>query len=123
MIHLSPCNDSTNKLLSAITTDHYSDVIMSLPNSYQHHSTNTFHYYYLRFLISATFSLFGIVTITATKVKMVKKVQYYYKYATKKQEGTTTFLFHHLNYFTLLWSQLSLSTFLGIPPLSLCCTY
>ena len=79
--------------------------------------------YYLRFLISATFLLFGIVTISATKLKMIKKVHYYYKYATKKQEGTTTFLFHHLKYSTLLWSQLSLSTFLDILPLSLCCTY
>ena len=29
--------------------------------------------YYLRFLISVTFSLFEIVTISATKLKMVKK--------------------------------------------------
>ena len=89
-----------------------------------HKLTNTMlKKYYLRFLISVTFPLFGIVIISATKLKMVKEVQYYYKYATKKQEGTTIFLFHHLNYSTLLWSQLSLSTFLSIPPLSLCCTY
>ena len=49
--------------------------------------------YYLRFLISATFPLFGIVTISATKLKMVKRVQYYYKYATKKQEWPQLFCF------------------------------
>lgn len=51
---------------------------------------------------------------------MVKKnVQYYCKYAIKKQEEFLIFLFHHLNYPILLWSQLSLYIFWCSPTFSM----
>ena len=65
--------------------------------------------YYLRFLISATFPLFEIVTISATKLKMVKKVQNYYKYATKKARGDHNFFV----------SSLELLYFIVVPTFSI----
>ena len=64
---------------------------------------------YLRFLISATFPLFGIVTISATKLKMVKKSSILLQICHQKARGDHNFFV----------SSLELLYFIVVPTFSL----